>query len=275
MGLKVIALGTGVCSNCYRGCEMKDRRPPGFLVDVDDTQILLDCGAGVRYQLQRAGYDYGHVQHVAVTHAHPDHAALPQFLQAKSCRRIFNDDHHEFGVCSIYLPSALVEGFDAVWRWHVPENDGKYWAEFTPRFVPVDEGSSIGIAPGMTLKAFPVYHAFGQHPCVAYRIETPYGVVAYSGDSAKCEGLINAAMDSDIFICEQAFRIGYEDKVKYGHLTPFEVGEVSAQAKAKHVRIVHYIGMDTEEDVIAEVRRGGYDGDVKRAKDLDMWTLDE
>jgi ribonuclease BN (tRNA processing enzyme) len=274
MGLKVIALGTGVCSNCYMGCGHADRKPPGFLVDVDGTLILLDCGAGVRYQLQLAGYDYGHIQHVAVTHAHPDHAALAQYLQAKSCRRIFNDDHHEFGVCSIYMPSELVEGFDAVWRWHVPENDGKYWAEFTPQFVPVGEGSCIGIAPDVTLKAFPVYHAFGKHPSVAYRVETPYGVIAYSGDSAKCDGLIEAAKDSDIFICEQAFRIGYEDKSGYGHLTPFEVGEVAKEANASHVRMVHYIGMDKEEDVIAEVRRGGFKGDVKRAKDFDMWTLD-
>jgi ribonuclease BN (tRNA processing enzyme) len=273
MGVKVIALGTGVCSNHFMRCAL-ERQPPGFLVDADGHLLLLDCSEGVRYRMQSVGYDYGYLQHVAITHAHPDHAALAQFLQAKSCRRIFNDDHPEFGVCSIYLPSGLVDGFEAVWRWHVPENEGKYWAEFTPRFVPMEEGSSVGISPGITLKSFPVYHAFGRHPSVAYRVETPYGVIAYSGDSAKCGGLIQAATDADLFICEQAFRIGYEDKVQYGHLTPYEIGQVSAAAGVKHVRLVHYIGLDSEEDVIAEVRRGGFKGDAKRAKDLDVWTLE-
>lgn len=272
MAVKVIALGTGVCSNFYMKCTV-ERKPPGFLVDADGTFILLDCSAGIRYRMEELGYDYGYLQHVAITHAHPDHAALAQFIQAKSCRRIFHDDHPEFGVCTIYMPTKLVEGFDAVWRWHLPENEGKYWKEFTPRFVSMGKGSSVGIAPGITLKSYPVYHAFGKHDCVAYRLETPNGVIAYSGDSAKCDGLIEAAKDADIFICEQAFRIGYEDKLHYGHLTPYEVGEVCAAARVKHVRLVHYIGLDSEEDVIAEVRRGGYEGDVKRAMDMDVWTL--
>lgn len=272
MGVKVIALGTGVCANGYMTCSV-ERRPPGFLVDVDGVLLLLDCSEGLRYRIQEVGYDYGHIQHVAISHTHPDHAALPQYLQAKSCRRIFNDDHHDFGICNVYMPSQHVEGFDAVWRWYVPENEGKYWSEFTPNFVPMDEGSSVGIAPGVTLKSYAVYHAFGKHHALAYRLETPYGVLAYSGDSAKCDGLIKAATGAELFICEQSFRIGYEDKVRYGHLTPYEVGEVCVEAGVKHARLVHYIGLDAEEDVIAEVRRGGFEGNVKRAMDFDIWSF--
>ncbi len=272
MPTKVIALGTGVCSNGY--CSLPERQPPGFLVDADGVLVLFDCSEGIRYRLEAAGYDYGYVQHVAVTHAHPDHAALPQFLQAKSCRRIFADNHPEFGVCDIYMPSDLVTGFEAVWQWHLPENGGQYWKEFTPRFVPMGEGSSVGIAPGITLKSFPVYHAFGRHPCVAYRLETPDGVIAYSGDSAKCDGLIEAARGADLFICEQAFRLGYDDAVKYGHLTPRDVGEVCAEAEPDHVRLVHYIGLDKEDDVIAEIRKAGFKGNVRHARDMDVWTLE-
>jgi ribonuclease BN (tRNA processing enzyme) len=272
MSLKILALGTGVCANSY-GCK-KERKPQSYLIEVDGVMILFECPEGVRLRLEDYGYDYGYVQHVAVSHGHPDHACLPQFLQSKSCRRIFGDDDHpEFGLCTVYLPTKLVEGFQKVWDWHHPENDGKYWPEFTPRFVSMGEGSAVGIAPNITLKSFPVFHGYGKHPCVAYRLETPYGVVAYSGDSAVCDGLLAAAKQADLFICEQAWNIGYKDKVHYGHLTPVEVGEVCAKARVKRVRLTHYIGLDKDADVIAEIRRGGFKGDAKRAKDGDRWEL--
>ncbi|MEN9558158.1 MAG: hypothetical protein RL141_527 [Candidatus Parcubacteria bacterium] len=271
MPTTVIALGTGNCANGY--APDTDRQPPGFLVDVDGTLVLLDCSEGIRHRIARAGYDYGYVQHIAVTHGHPDHVALPQFLQAKSCRRIFADDHAAFGVCTVYMPEEMVRGFPGVWKWHEPEMGGQYWPEFTPRFVSMEEGSSVGIAPDITLKAFPVWHGFGKHPAVAYRLETPDGVVAYSGDSAVCDGLIAAAKDADLFICEQSFRIGFEDRARYGHLTPVQVGEVASRAGAKKVRLTHYVSLDPEADVIREIRRGGFSGDVIHAQDGDQWVL--
>lgn len=271
MPLKVLALGTGNCSNGY--APNTDRKPPGFLVDVDGILILLDCSEGIRYRLQEKGYEYGLVQHVAVTHGHPDHACLPQFLQAKSCRRLWGKDQPEFGVCTVYMPSKLVKGFQTVWNWHQPENDGKYWPEFTPRFIAMGQGSAVGIAPDITLKSFPVYHGFGKHPAVAYRLETPHGVITYSGDSAVCDGLVEAARNADLFICEQSFRIGYKDTARYGHLTPREVGEVCKRAGVEKVRLTHYVGLDKASDVLAEIKKGGFKGDVKHAKDGDEWML--
>jgi ribonuclease BN (tRNA processing enzyme) len=271
MGVRITALGTGVCANGYFPNTV--RKPPGFLIDVDGTLILFDCSEGIRYRIQEAGYEYGLVQHVAVSHAHPDHVALPQFLQARSCRRLWGEDQPEFGLCTVYLPKDLVKGFQQVWNWHLPENDGKYWPEFTPKFVPLDEGSSIGITPEVTLKSYPVYHGFGRHPSVALRLETPYGVIAYSGDSSVCDGLIQAAMHADLFICEQSFQIGFKDKDKYGHLTPKDVAHVCLKTHPKAVRLTHYTGLDTPRAVLREIKNAGFQGDVKHAKDGDVWKL--
>lgn len=272
MGVKVIALGTGVCANGYMACEV-ERHPPGFLVDVDGMLILLDCSEGIRYRIQQAGYDYGSVHHVAVTHGHPDHAALPQFLQAKSCRRIFGNDRPDFALCNIYLPKILAEGFDLVWRWHLPENDGLYWKEMTPSIIPMSDGTRMDLGEGVVLYSYAAYHGYGRHPAVTYRLETPYGVIAYSGDSAMCEGLASASRGADLFICEQGFRRGFVDAAKYGHMTPKDIGMLCADTKPKHVRLVHYIGTDTDEEVLEDVRSAGYTGDVKRAHDFDVWTL--
>lgn len=266
--MKVAALGTGVCANGYLPNEQ--RFPPGFLIDADGTLILFDCSEGIRYRIAAAGYDYGNVGHVAVTHGHPDHAALPQFIQAKSCRRVFANDHPSFAACNIYLPRGLVEKFPAVWDWHQPELNGKYWPELTPTFISMDDGSAQMLSPGIKLKSYVVHHGFGRHPSVCYRLETPQGVVAYSGDSGPCDALVKAGEDADLYILEASFRIGYTDAQNYGHLTPRQAGDIAKRCRAKRVRLTHYINLDSETAVLNEVREAGYFGDVALAKDGDI-----
>lgn len=268
MGLNVIALGTGVCANGYLRNEC--RQPPGFLVDIDGFLVLLDCSEGMRYRINAAGYDYGFVGHVAVTHGHPDHAALPQFIQAKSCRRIWADDDPAFGTCVIYMPRPLVEKFPAVWDWHQPESEGKYWPELTPTFVPMDDRSEQTLAPGITLTSYAVPHGFGRHPAMCYRLVTPHGIVAYSGDSGMCDALVEAGADADLYICEASWRVGFVDAHKYGHLTPRDAGEVAKRSRAKRLRLTHYLNLDAEPAVLNDVRESGYHGDTALAKDGDM-----
>ncbi|MBI4138555.1 hypothetical protein HY479_00185 [Candidatus Uhrbacteria bacterium] len=269
--MKVVALGTGVCANGY--VPKADRQPPGFLVDVGGFLVLFDCSEGIRYRLTAAGYDYGRVGHIAVTHGHPDHAALPQFIQAKSCRRIWANDQPSFATCNIYLPRKLAEGFPAVWDWHQPENNGAYWPELTPTFVSMDDKSEQMLAPDIILHSFAVPHGFGKHPALCYRLETPEGVIAYSGDSGMCDALVEAGMDADLYLCEASFRIGFVDAKKYGHLTPREAGEVGKRSRAKRLRLTHYLDLDTPEAMLHDLRESGYHGDADVARDGDVYEI--
>lgn len=269
--MKVVALGTGVCANGYLPHEQ--RQPPGFLVDANGFLVLFDCSEGIRYRISAAGYEYGSVGHVAITHGHPDHAALPQFIQAKSCRRIWANDHPSFAACNIYLPRQLVEKFPAVWDWHQPENEGKYWPELTPTFISMDDGSEQMLAQGIKLTSYAVPHGYGRHPAVCYRLETKQGTVAYSGDSGPCEALVKAGEDADLFILEASFRVGYTDAEKYGHLTPRDAGEIAKRSRVRRVRLTHYINLDTEQAVLNELREAGYHGDAALARDGDVYVI--
>lgn len=270
MGLKVIALGTGVCANGYLPGE--ERHPPGFLVDVDGLLILLDCSEGIRYRINAAGYDYGDVGHIAVSHGHPDHAALPQFIQAKYCRFLWSE-HPKPAVCNIYMPSQLVDRFPSVWDWHQPESKGKYWPDLTPVFFSMDDRSEAILAPGIKLKSFSVPHGFGLHPSVCFRLETPHGAIAYSGDSGVCDALVEAAAETELFICEASFRIGFVDAEKYGHLTPFAAGELAKRARTKKLRLTHYTHLDHDQAMLSSVREAEYHGDAALAKDGDVLLL--
>ncbi|MFH1078360.1 MAG: MBL fold metallo-hydrolase [Patescibacteria group bacterium] len=269
--MKVLALGTGVCSNGHLpGARMQ---PPGFLIDVDGTLILLDCSEGIRYRIADAGYDYGAIGHVCVTHGHPDHAALPQFIQAKACRCIFGSGCRVANPCTFYLPRPLVERFRAVWDWYQPENDGGYWKEFTPTFVPLDDRATIELEKDVRLTSYAVPHGFGRHPAMCFRLETPEGIVAYSGDSGSCDALVEAAHDADLFICESENRIGYVDVTKYGHLNPREAGEIAKRSRCRRLRITHTTGEDEPEAILHEIREAGFHGDAAVARDGDVYVI--
>ncbi len=271
MALQVVALGTGINVNGVDYCQ--HRYPPSFLIDVDGLLILFDCGEGTRFRLQAAGYDYGLVTHVAVSHAHPDHAALPQFIQAKLGRLLWGKHDPRTTQLKIYLPRILARDFPQVWNWHQPENDGGYWQEFAPEIIGMDDGFERELAPRVLLKAFSVYHSYGKHPAMGFRLETPYGIVAYTGDSGVCEGVRVLAQSADLLISDCQVRIGQEYTGGYGHMGPRQCGDLALKSGVKRLWLVHYPEVDEPEVIEAEVRAAGYFGEVRLAQDGERLAL--
>lgn len=265
----MIALGTGVCLSTTK--DTANRQPPGFLVEVDGQFILLDCSEGIRFRLIAAGVDIAAVSHVAVSHSHPDHAALPQFIQSKFCRCLFDPKEKDAGKLHVYLPKILARDFPQVWNWHQPENDGGYWNEFAPEIVGMEDGWSAEILPSVTLRAINVYHGFGRHPAMGFRVETPYGIVAYTGDTGVCEGARKIAKDADLLIADCSSRVGQEYTGGYGHMGPRQCGELALGNRVKEMWLTHYFHFDTPEVMLAEVRAGGFFGKAHVAVDGQEW----
>ncbi|MFH1620830.1 MAG: ribonuclease Z [Patescibacteria group bacterium] len=270
MGLQIIALGTGVCYDSPK--EKILRQPPGFLVIVDDLHLLFDCSEGIRFRLHQARVDLSRVTHVAVSHAHPDHAALPQFIQAKFCRYLFGEHDDRAAKLKIFMAKILVRDFPQVWNWHQPENDGGYWKEFEPEFVGMEDGYKEKLADGVTFTAKNMYHGYGRHPSMGFRLETPYGTVAYTGDTGVCEGLSVISKDADLLIAECSARVGQEYSGGYGHLGPRQCGDLALKGRVKTMWLTHYYDFDSPDVMLAEVRAAGYFGEAKLAQDGDRWS---
>lgn len=270
MALDVIALGTGVCSDTPN--TKSTRQPPGFLVTVDGLHILFDCSEGIRFRLKQAGIDIFDVRHVFVSHAHPDHAALPQFIQAKFCSLLFCGPHARGPQLRVYLAKMLARDFPQVWNWHQPENDGGYWKEFSPELIGMDDGFEEEIAPGISIKALNVYHGFGRHPAMGFRLTTPYGVVVYTGDTGVCEGARILAQSADLLIADCSTRVGQEYTGGYGHMGPKQCGDLALKSGAKRLWLTHYFDFDTPEVMVAQVREAGFFGETKLAADGDRWS---
>jgi ribonuclease BN (tRNA processing enzyme) len=64
------------------GMPNPDRAGSGYLLDIDGSLSLIDCGGGVASSFFRQGYDPHQLDRIFITHTHADHVAeLPVFIQ--------------------------------------------------------------------------------------------------------------------------------------------------------------------------------------------------
>ena len=97
-------LGTGTCQIEF------ERRASSVLLELDETYILFDCGHGVVQRLLERGIRHYQVEHVILSHFHPDHVSdLIPFLHAGaySQRDPRSKDVHIYGPVGV---QRLVDG---------------------------------------------------------------------------------------------------------------------------------------------------------------------
>ncbi len=101
----ITLLGTGTCEIQY------DRRASSVLIKLDEMSVLFDCGHGVVQRLLEVGVQHNELNHIVVSHFHPDHVSdLVPFLHsgAWSRRNPRTTDLHIYGPPGI---QQLVDGF--------------------------------------------------------------------------------------------------------------------------------------------------------------------
>src|SRR5579884_3903869 len=96
---RLTLLGTGTCQIEH------ERRASSVLVELDGFLILFDCGHGVLQRLLEAGIQHNMLDHIVVSHFHPDHVSdLIPFLQAGawSRRDPRKTDVHIYGPAGVH-----------------------------------------------------------------------------------------------------------------------------------------------------------------------------
>lgn len=98
-------LGTGTCQIEH------ERRASSVLIQLDALPVLFDCGHGVVQRLLEAGIQHNEVNHIVVSHFHPDHVSdLIPFLHAGAWSRSNprTTDLHIYGPPGI---QRIIDGF--------------------------------------------------------------------------------------------------------------------------------------------------------------------
>ena len=64
----------------------------------------------------------------------------------------------------------------------------------------------------------------------------------FSGDTSPCPGLLEAAEDADLLICEATYGENEQADLaaEYGHMTFFQAGQTAAQAHVRRLWLAHY-----------------------------------
>jgi ribonuclease Z len=265
--LRVILLGTGSPRPSLA------RHHPAALVQWGDGEsLLVDAGDGVVGQLLAANVALATVEHVAVTHLHWDHVlGYPAFVWGSWCvgrarLRVVGPA----GTAAMH--ARLVEGFyreQAEWAIALGfPRPG--WDDVEVRDIEHGWSAERG---GCEIKAGRVVHP--PMAAVGYRFTFGGRSLVISGDTARCDELVELARSADVLVVDACAvpppadvapdRRALIERLHRFHASPQDCVDMAAAAGVQRVVLTHHLP-----EARPEVDTSGFDGDVVIADDLDV-----
>lgn len=289
-----------------------DRSEPATLLIVDGRMYLIDCGIGTMRRLLEAGIPSEQIKTIFFTHLHADHdlgladvMANDYFslnlLGSSETMDIYGPPqtaalvdaafHYlAFGFTAFAAePSALgqalkARGPSSPFIAHEIAKDGLVYSDDKVR-VTAAENSHYTFMEANDRKRMKSY---------SYRIETPHGVVVFTGDTGPSDAVARLAKGADVLVSEvldldetaatvkaMAQRGHWPRQratalmahMRQEHLDQQEVGNIASTAHVKAVLLYHY----DPEDPAAEVARlkKFFRGPVFASADLDRYCLNQ
>lgn len=277
--MKITCLGTGSPESHAR------RASSGYLVEVGDDKILLDCGGGVVSRLIEIGIMPRDITHLFFTHLHSDH----MMDYARLIHAAWDEGKIKM---PIWGPAPLVEITEKLFG-----KDGVFATDLTARCefegsqeVWMARGGSIPrpwpkpqvtqIQPGFTyqtenwtLSTCHAPHAQPYLACMAFRVETPQKSFVYSGDSGLCAP-VEALCDNADLLIHWCYRLSHETDFQTVMAFSPCAGEIAAMAERAGVKQLllshirkHMDEADHHNSMLSEAK-GHFGGKVAIAEDL-------
>jgi ribonuclease BN (tRNA processing enzyme) len=238
-------LGTGTA------IPVKLHSPAGLLVVADGKPILLDIGPGTLSRLNLAGIATSSLDHLLLTHFHPDHT-----LDLATLLQVFN-----------YAPSAERTRSFSITASPGIEDFYRRLVELYPELAPLTykleiqqvfrDEFSIG---KLRIRTAPTGHT---PDSIAFRLEEGEHSLVYSGDASEHGELVELAEKADLLICECSFPAGWETE---DHLNADTAGAIAQKAGVKILILVHTYPPAQAVDLAAQVSKH-FTGTVQLAVD--------
>lgn len=273
---QLITLGTG---NPFPDPQ---RQGPATAVAVGARVFLFDAGVGVERQLQAAHLPISGPTALFLTHLHTDHTlGLADLILTSWVMRRSNS----FPIFGPPGTRAMVDHLLAAYAEDIRiRTDGLEHEVKDGWRVRVHEiGPGVAFdSGGVRVTAIPVRH--GNWPVAfGFRVDAGGRSFVISGDTRPSDSLENAARGVDVLLHEAyaSSRVAPENRPGGGdwpaylrafHTSDEELGALAARAQPRLLVLTHLLRMGaTDSAIVAAIRRGGYQGPVSLAKDLDHY----
>lgn len=261
-----------------------DRAGAGVLVRYGDVHLQFDAGRATTPRLLAAGSSPASLSALFLTHYHSDHLVG---LQDVVLSHWTMDVYDEAEVLPIVAPNGPTTRFchrmldlwdddlavRALHNKRAPQPKIEIIGFDTP-----PEPTEVWAADGVRVLAGPVRHE-PIEGAVGYRVETPDGVIAISGDTLVCDEVAALSTGADVVVYEAmrmdviAARPPDKRYIMHYHADTRLIGRQMADLDIPVVMLTHLIPAPADDegrhDFVTEVREGGFTGELLVCDDLD------
>ena len=238
--MKVLYMGTAAeeripgmfcnCELCQKSLKLGGKNIRTRAQALIDDTLLVDFGADTYDHFIKAGKTLWDIQHVLLTHSHPDHLTLEVFssrnhwLSAETCK---------YPTLKVYTSAGVIEKI-----WRVVEARGlekelieKFW-----EFIPMNYYESFKI-DDFTVTPLPANHARGEQAYI-FLIEKDGKSMFYGNDTGTFSTDVDewlAANNKYIDLLSLDCTKGDIDTPYYGHMSMSQGREIADRFLAKGV----------------------------------------
>ena len=217
MKLTILGSGTAV--------PLLDRNPAGYLLEITGEKLLFDSGAGTIRRLLEIKADLFKIEHIFYTHLHNDHVNdLGAIIWSNNYGGIRKKP------LNLYGPKGF-KRYSKILIKKLLKPTKLYFNVNVREFK-----NSIINLKNIIIKTAATRHS-STTKSIAYRIEHKNKALAYTGDTAYCDEIIEIAKNADALLIECSLP---ESKKAEGHLTPSLAGKIAAKANVKTLILTHF-----------------------------------
>lgn len=245
----ILGSGTGIPS--------LERHAPGYLLETDGMQWLVDCGNGTLLQLERIKKSFRHLDGVFITHTHADHIGdLIPLVHAFRLPGLKREKPFK-----LFGPPGFIAFFDQIVApVAAPPEQFPFSVEEMPSTM---TWGTVKVSSRSTLHS-------DHLPSIAYRFEKNGKSLVFSGDCDYNRGIVDFAKEADLLILDcSTLDAG---KVK-GHLSAGLAGLVAAQSAVKRLIPTHFYPIDIADNNRVRECRIHFSGPIELAEDLMVFEV--
>jgi len=170
------------------------RNQASFLVSLRPWSFLFDCGATTLTTMKRYSIHPRNLELVLVSHLHGDHMGGVPFLFLE-----YQFQTPREQPLLVAGPPGIQEAIEGLFKLLYPDV-AKMERKFKVEYVELAEGQwqRLGAVDVLPVQVLHMPH----FPSYGYKVRGAGRTLAYSGDTAWTEALVELAEEADLFICE-------------------------------------------------------------------------